>query len=157
MSSLDPISIRTNDQVTTDWASIPMLKAFAYVDGWGDPPFLANRITKKDMLAEPGVVFLVEDNSDLVVGVFLNPKTDAMYLGKLSVDPLRQGEGIGRRSCEASVEVAKAQGYAEIELQARIEVVENHATFTAMEFCEAGRTANDGSDWPTSVTMKCRL
>ena len=87
MSSLDPISIRTNVQDTTDWASILVLKAFAYVDGWGDPPFLANRIIKKDMLAESGVVFLVEDNSDLVVGVFLNPKTDAMATSRTRAKP----------------------------------------------------------------------
>jgi hypothetical protein len=53
--------------------------------------------------------------------------------------------------------VAKAQGYAEIELLARIKFLENHATFTAMEFRETGRTAHDGYGRPPSVTKRCRL
>jgi N-acetylglutamate synthase-like GNAT family acetyltransferase len=112
---------------------------------------LANRLTKEDMVAQ------AEDDSSLVGCVFLNPRTDAMYLGKLAVDPSRQGEGIGRRLFKASLAVAKAQKFAEIELRARIELTKNHTAFATLGFRETGRTAHDGYDRPTSVTMRCLL
>lgn len=161
MPSLDPISVRHADPDTTDWASVLALvmKAFAHMEGRIDPPSSANRLTLKDMAAqaESGIVLLAKDHTRLVGCVFLNPKTDVMYLGKLAVDPSRQGEGIGRRLFEASVEAAKVQKFAEIELQARVELTENHAAFAALGFRETGRTAHDGYDRPTSVTMRCRL
>lgn len=161
MSSLDPIFIRPAESDTIDWASVLalVLKAFAYMEGRIDPPSSANRLTQEDMAAqaESGVVLLAEDDTGLVGCVFLTPKADVMYLGKLAVHPLRQGEGIGRRLFEASVAAAKAQKFAEIELQARVALTENHTAFTALGFRETGRTAHDGYDRPTSVTMRCRL
>ncbi|MEC9184077.1 MAG: GNAT family N-acetyltransferase, partial [Pseudomonadota bacterium] len=81
-------------------------------------------------------------------------KGDALYLGKLAIRPARQGEGIGRRLFEASIEEARARNLPEIELQARVELTENHAAFAAMGFREVGRTAHDGYNRPTSVTMR---
>ena len=129
------------------------------MEGRIDPPSSANRLTQDDMAAqaESGVVLLAEDDTGLVGCVFLTPKADVMYIGKLAVDPSRQGEGIGRRLFEACVAVAKAQKFAEIELQTRVELTENHAAFSALGFRETGRTAHDGYNRPTSVTMRCRL
>lgn len=161
MSSLNPIFIRPAESDTTDWASVLalVLKAFAYMKGQIDPPSSANRLTQDDMAAqaESGVVLLAEDDTGLVGCVFLTPKADVMYIGKLAVDPSRQGEGIGRRLFEACVAAAKAQKFAEIELQARVELIENHTAFIALGFRETGRTAHDGYNRPTSVTMRCRL
>ena len=55
---------------------------------------------------------------------------------------------------EASIEEARARNLPEIELQARVELTENHAAFAAMGFREVGRTAHDGYNRPTSVTMR---
>ena len=60
----------------------------------------------------------------------------------------------GRRLFEASIEEARARNLPEIELQARVELTENHAAFAAMGFREVGRTAHDGYNRPTSVTMR---
>ena len=161
MSSVDLIFIRPAESDTTDWAFVLalVLKAFAYMEGRIDPPSSANRLTQDDMAAQAefGVVLLAEDDTGLVGCVFLTPKADVMYIGKLAVDPSRQGEGIGRRLFEACVAAAKAQKFVEIELQARVELIENHTAFTALGFRETGRTAHDGYNRPTSVTMRCRL
>ena len=129
------------------------------MEGRIDPPSSANWLTQVDIAAqaESGVVLLAEDDTGLVGCVFLIPKADVMYIGKFAVDPSRQGEGIGRRLFEACVAVAKAQKFAKIELQARVELTENHAAFTALGFRETGRTAHDGYNRPTSVTMRYRL
>jgi GNAT superfamily N-acetyltransferase len=157
----DQISIHPADPDTTDWASVLalVLKAFAYMEGRIDPPSSANRLTQEDMAAQAasGVLLLAEDDSGLVGCVFLNHRTDAMHLGKLALDPSRQGEGIGRRLLKASVAAAKVQNFAEIELQACIELTEIHTAFATLGFREAGRTVRDGYDRPTSVTMRCRL
>ena len=164
MPPFDQISIHPADPDTTDWASVLalVLKAFAYMEGRIDPPSSANRLTQEDMAAQAasGVLLLAEDDSGLVGGVFLNQRIDAMHLGKLALDPSRQGEGIegiGRRLFKASIAAAKAQNFAEIELQARIELTEIQTAVAALGFRETGRTVRDGYDRPTSVTMRCRL
>ena len=55
------------------------------------------------------------------------------------------------------IEAEKAQRYAEIKLQARVELVENHAAFAVMGFSETGRVADNSCGRPTSVTMGSRL
>ena len=107
--------------------------------------------------AASGVLLLAEDDSGLVGGVFLNQRTDAMHLGKLALDPSRQGEGIGRRLFKASVAGAKVQNFAENELQARIELTEIQTAVAALGFREIGRTVRDGYDRSISVTMRCLL
>jgi GNAT superfamily N-acetyltransferase len=161
LPSFDQISIHPADPDTTDWASVLalVLKALAYIEGRIDPPSSANRLTQEDMAAQAasGVLLLAEDDSGLVGGVFLNQRIDAMHLGKLALDPSRQGEGIGRRLFKASVAAAEAQNFAENELQARIELTEIQTAVAALGFRETGRTVRDGYDRPTSVTMRCRL
>ena len=161
MPPFDQISIHPADPDTTDWASVLalVLKAFAYMEGRIDPPSSANRLTQEDMAAQAasGVLLLAEDDSGLVGGVFLNQRIDAMHLGKLALDPSRQGEGIGRRLFKASVAGAKVQNFAENELQARIELTEIQTAVAALGFRETGRTVRDGYDRPTSVTMRCLL
>ena len=161
MPPFDQISIHPADPDTTDWASVLalVLKAFAYMEGRIDPPSSANRLTQEDMAAQAasGVLLLAEDDSGLVGGVFLNQRIDAMHLGKLALDPSRQGEGIGRRLFKASVAAAEAQNFAENELQARIELTEIQTAVAALGFRETGRTVRDGYDRPTSVTMRCLL
>ena len=161
MPPFDQISIHPADPDTTDWASVLalVLKAFAYMEGRIDPPSSANRLTQEDMAAQAasGVLLLAEDDSGLVGGVFLNQRIDAMHLGKLALDPSRQGEGIGRRLFKASVAGAKVQNFAENELQARIELTEIQTAVAGLGFRETGRTVRDGYDRPTSVTMRCLL
>ncbi|MED5573581.1 MAG: GNAT family N-acetyltransferase, partial [Pseudomonadota bacterium] len=100
-------------------------------------------------------VFIAEGRDDTLLGcVFLKPKSDALYHGKLAIRPARQGEEIGRRLFEVSIDEARARNLSEIKLQARVELTENHAAFAAMGFRELGRTANNGYNLPTSVTMR---
>ena len=158
MPSPDTISIRAAVPARTDWASVLalVLKTFAYMI---DSPFSANRQMQEAMAVQAmsGIVLLAEDATGPFGCVILNPKTDAMYLGKRPVDPSRQGEGIGCHLFEVSVEAEKAQRYAETELQARVELVENHAAFAVMGFSETGRVADNSCGRPTSVTMGSRL
>ena len=49
---------------------------------------------------------------------------------------------------------AKALGLRGVELQTRIELTANHATFAALGFVETERTAHPGYDRPTTLTFR---
>ena len=89
--------------------------------------------------------------------VFLTPKKGRLYLGKLAVDPAFQGQGLGRRLVKLAEERARALGFAVLELETRVELVENHAVFRRLGFIETGRKAHPGFDRPTSITFARRI
>ena len=68
-----------------------------------------------------------------------------------------QGRGIGRQLMHAAESFAREHGLGEIELETRIELVENHATFAALGFRKVAEQAHPGYDRPTSITMRKAL
>ena len=161
MSQPNIIAIRRADPQGTDWRNVLelALAAFAYMEDRIDPASSAHRLTVVAIRTQPedGIVLLAGARAGLVGCVFLTRRHDVMYLGKLAVETARQEQGIGRQLFEVAADAARAEGYREVELQARVELTENHVAFAAMGFCETGRTAHAGYDRPTSVTMQCVL
>jgi GNAT superfamily N-acetyltransferase len=133
-----------------------ILRAFAYMDGVIDPPSSALRLTAGSLRekARQETGFLATDGTALRGCLFITERAGDFYLGKLAVDPDSQGLGIGRRLLEATEYHARRSGKPAIELQTRIELLANHATFQRLGFNEVARTAHDGYDRPTSVTMR---
>jgi GNAT superfamily N-acetyltransferase len=70
------------------------------------------------------------------------------------VRPGLQGLGVGKTLMAAVRAEAKRLGIKMLELQTRIELTENHATFARMGFVKTGETAHAGFDRPTSITMR---
>lgn len=133
-----------------------VLDAFAYMQGRIDPPSSALRMTAASIAedAAAGALLLAEDGGELVGCAFVRPKGDALYIAKLAVRPDRQGHGIGRALVTAARGEARARGLAALELQARIELTENHAAFARMGFLKIAETAHPGFTRPTSITMR---
>lgn len=158
MASTDSYTIRRAPPDATDWQAVLTLiqSAFASMAGRIDPPSSAGRLTTDAIArqAEDGVVLIAEDDGALAGCVFLAPRPERMYLGKLAVRPALSRRGLGRRLVEACVAECRKRGVSEIELQVRVELTENHAFFEALGFRETGRTAHDGYDRPTSITMR---
>lgn len=136
-----------------------ILAAFAYMEARINPPSSALRLTAQSMKADAdkGALLLAERAGDLVGCVFAQVKGDALYIGKLAVRPGLQGAGIGRKLVDAAREEARRRGLGILELQTRIELVENHATFARMGFVKTGEDAHEGFDRPTSITMRAKL
>lgn len=139
-----------------DWPAILSLiqRAFAYMEGVIDPPSSLHRLTPEAIAAQSreGEVWVI--GAPPVACVFLTPKADALYVGKLAVDPSQQGRGLGRALIDLAATRARARGLPALELQTRVELVTNHAVFARMGFTQTAATAHPGYDRPTSLTFR---
>ncbi|MEM9139974.1 MAG: nucleotidyltransferase family protein [Pseudomonadota bacterium] len=141
-----------------DWQAIHALvtRAFAVQGGRINPPSSLTRMGPDDFRAqaEAGHALLAHDGRAFVGCVFCHVQEGAFYLGKLAVDPDRQGQGLGRLLVEAAETEARTQGLTALELQTRIELRENCRTFMKLGFIKTGETSHPGFDRPTSITMR---
>jgi len=142
-----------------DWSAVLRLiqSSFAYMEGRIEPPSSMHRLTVADIArqAREGEIWVIEDGpGNPVACVFLTPGKDVLTLGKLAVALVWRGRGLARQLIEVAQARAKALGRPCLELQSRIELVENHAAFTSMGFRLAGETAHPGFDRATSLTFR---
>jgi GNAT superfamily N-acetyltransferase len=151
----------TNPADFTDWTSLHGLLsgAFAYMADRIDPPSSMTRLTVADIAAKAAAedLFLVRDGVAPVACLFGAVTGDAYYIGKLAVAPGHRGRGLSRRLIEAAAERATALGCVALELQSRVELVENHATFAALGFVQVGASSHPGYDRPTTLTFRRSL
>jgi GNAT superfamily N-acetyltransferase len=134
-------------------------RSFAAMDGVIDPPSSIHRLTPATLaekaMRETALVALVD--GALAGCVFLADRGSDVYVGKLAVEPGLQGKGIGRALMDAAERHARGLGRTALELQTRVELTGNQAAFARLGFRETGRTAHEGFDRPTSVTMRKEL
>jgi len=139
-----------------DWSAILTLiqTEFAYMEGRIDPPSSMRALTPATISeqARSGEVWAI--GAPPVACVFLTPKAGALYIGKLAVAQAQRGQGLARTFIALAETRARALNLPALELQTRIELTENHATFRALGFSETTRTAHPGHDHPTSITFR---
>jgi ribosomal protein S18 acetylase RimI-like enzyme len=130
-----------------------LLQAFAYMEGRIDPPSSLRDLTTEALTrqAEVGEIWII---GAPVACVVLTPKPGALYVGKLAVAASHRGRGLARRLLDQAEARAREMGLPALELQTRVELVENQAAFLAMGFQEVARTAHKGFDRPTSITYR---
>jgi predicted N-acetyltransferase YhbS len=61
-------------------------------------------------MMDKGKFLVAEDASGVAGCVYIEPRGDRSYLGLLSVDPQRQGGGMGRRLLTAAEDLARTDG-----------------------------------------------
>lgn len=144
-----------------DWLALHRLlvDCFAYMDERIDPPSSLTRMTPETLRDKSAdeTLLIISENGTLVACGFLKETTDAIYLGKLAVRQDMRGRGLLRQMIEAAIQLAQSKGKPALELQARVELTENHSTFKALGFVQTGTTAHEGYDRPTSITMRRKL
>lgn len=133
--------------------------AFAYQHPRIDPPSSLMKFTAESLAAKAAgeTLFVALDGEELVGCVFAAPRGEALYIGKFAVSPTRQGEGIGARLLREVESFAKRRGIELLELDTRIELHENHATFAALGFSKIAEGAHPGYTHTTFITMRKRL
>lgn len=139
-----------------DWQAILTLirDSFAYMDGRIDPPSSMHRLTPGDIAAQAaeGEVWVI--GQPPLACVYLTVKPGALSIGKLAVARDHRGQGLARRLIDTAETRARALGLPMLELQTRVELTGNQATFRALGFHETARTAHEGYDRPTSITFR---
>ncbi|KAJ54492.1 acetyltransferase [Actibacterium mucosum KCTC 23349] len=128
--------------------------SFAFMDGRVDPPSSAHLLTL-ETLRQQCIKAEVWVTGDPVIGcMFLTPRAQVLYLGKLAVAQIARGQGIAHALVDHAVYRAAQMKLPAVELQTRIELVENHRTFARMGFVKTGETSHAGYDRVTSITMQ---
>ena len=139
-----------------DWAVLLHLirSEFAYMEPRIDPPSSMRRLTEADIAAkaETGEVWVI--GSPPLACVFLTCQPDSLYIGKLAVAADQRGKGLARCLIDVAEARARDLGLGWLELETRVELLEDHAAFTRLGFHEVGRKAHAGFDRPTSITFR---
>lgn len=155
---VDPIRIVRAGPDFRRWPELLALlhAAFAFQHGRIDPPSSLHRMDAAALAAKAGeeTLLLAFAGTQLIGCVFARPIATSLYVGKFAVAPHAQGRGIGRRLMDAVEALARDAGMAAIELETRIELTENHATFRAFGFQKIAEKSHPGFDRPTSITMR---
>ena len=141
---------------TTELAQVLRLiqTSFAYMTGRIDPPSTMHQLTVS-ALAQ-----MAKDSSVLALGdpvaacLVAKPLPHALYLGKIAIASDLRGRGVLRALLERSEELARSLSLSRLELQVRIELVENQKIFGKCGFVETARNAHLGYDRATEITMQ---
>lgn len=142
----------------SDWTGLLALlrSAYAYMESRVDPPssLLRMDVAQLEEKAREESLILALDGQRLVGCGFAFLREDCVYVGKLAVDATVRRRGVARKIMEAAETLARAHRRPFLELETRIELVENHQTFAALGFAKVAESAHPGFDRPTRITMR---
>ncbi|MBM1814567.1 GNAT family N-acetyltransferase [Pseudosulfitobacter pseudonitzschiae] len=149
----------TYEKCAPDDARLPAVldlvrRSFAYMEDRIAPPSSLHRLTV-DAIArhcDTGEVWVLGDPP--LACMFLTEKPNRLYLGKLAVDPSLRGRGIARQMVDLAAARAVSKGLDTLELEVRIELIENHQAFGRMGFQIVRHGTHDGFDAPTFYVMQ---
>jgi ribosomal protein S18 acetylase RimI-like enzyme len=139
-----------------DWPALLKLiqTEFAFMDGRINPPSSMHALTADTLALQAQIGEIWVLGHPPVACVFLTPRPQVLYIGKLAVAATHRGQGLARTLIALAETRARALHMPALELQTRIELTENQATFRALGFVEVARTAHPGYDRPTSITYR---
>jgi GNAT superfamily N-acetyltransferase len=128
--------------------------SFTYMNGVIDPPSSVHKLNLSEMqkLATRAEIWSL--GPPLSACIVFSFKPNALYIGKLSVAPTARSQGLARHLIEHATARARIHNLRWLELDVRIELTDNHATFAALGFHETCRTAHAGFAMPTSITFR---
>ena len=142
----------------SDWKGLLALlrSAYAYMESRIDPPssLLRMDVEQLEEKAREEVLILALENQRLVGCAFACSREDCVYVGKLAVDAAVRGQGVARKIMCVAETLARANARPFLEIETRIELIENHETFAALGFSKVGESAHPGFAGPTSITMR---
>jgi predicted GNAT family N-acyltransferase len=155
------LEFQLNPEKFSDWSGLHQLlgESFAYMDARIDPPSSLKKFDAEGLKqkAQEENLLVVHDGDELVACAFMKLQADKVYIGKVAVSLGQQGKGIGHRVIEMAREFTRQQGKKILELETRIELVENHKAFSAMGFVKTAETSHPGYDHATAITMQCKV
>ena len=155
----DDVTIEVvSEQADVDWGELHRLlnDSFAYMEGRVDPSSSLTQMSAEDLKrkAQVETLFVARQLGNVVGSAYCREEGASIYIGKVAVAKELQGRGIGRRLIKRAEQLATERGCAALELETRVELVENQAAFGRLGFVEVSRSAHAGYAQPTSVRMR---
>ncbi|MBL1241131.1 MAG: GNAT family N-acetyltransferase [OCS116 cluster bacterium] len=141
-----------------NWLSLHKLltDCFAYMDQMIDPPSSLRRMTA-DGLREKAAkenLLVVYDADQLIGCAYFDIRPDVIYVGKVAIAQSHRGRGIAYRVFAIADNLARDNDKKWLELETRIELIDNHQAFGKMGFVTTAKNSHAGYDHPTSITMR---
>jgi predicted GNAT superfamily acetyltransferase len=102
-------------------------------------------------------LIIATEGPNLIGCAFADLRDECVYVGKVAVAQSARGKGVARAMFAAAEVLARRHGRKFLELQTRVELVENHDTFGALGFEKVAETAHPNYNRPTSITMRKRV
>jgi histidinol-phosphate/aromatic aminotransferase/cobyric acid decarboxylase-like protein/N-acetylglutamate synthase-like GNAT family acetyltransferase len=160
-SAMPAVRISVSPPGFSDWPKLLTLlrESFAYMETRIDPPSSLSRMGIEEFQAKATKEsFIVATQGQSVIGcAFAALRNDCVYVDKVAVAPRARKKGIARALLVVAENLARAHNRHFLELQTRIELLENHAAFSALQFKKVAETAHPGYERPTSITMRKRV
>ncbi|MFT6090427.1 GNAT family N-acetyltransferase [Sulfitobacter sp.] len=150
---LTPYQMDPDDAALANLLTL-MHDCFAYMEGRITPPSSLGKVTQTSLQKTASEAEIWCIGTPPLACMILTPKPSRLYLGKICVAPTHQRLGLARHLIDHATDRARQLRLTTLELQTRVELVDNHATFKALGFSEHARTAHPGYDRPTSITMR---
>ncbi len=128
--------------------------SFTYMEGRIDLPSSVYDLRLEVLAAhcDRGEIWAI--GTPLSAYVFLTLKPERFYVGKLAVAKSHRGQGMARCLVEQAERRAQALGLKILELETRIELVENHRIFEPFGFVKTAKTSHKGYVRPTAIQCK---
>jgi len=156
-----PIEVTQSPQGFSQWVKLLELlhAAFEYQVTRIDPPSSLYKLDAQSLAqkTQEETLFLATEKGELIGCAFAKVKPSCVYVGKFAVRPERQGQGVGRLLMQEVEAFAQTTGKPFMELETRIELVENHKTFAAFGFSKTSEQAHAGYAKATFITMQKAL
>ena len=101
-----------------------------------------------------GTILLAERNGRILGCVSVRRKDDCAYAGRLAVEPMQQGIGVGRALLTAAEALARQMGTDRLRVDVRLKLRDNRAFFRALGFVEGAERCHPGFSKPTYVELE---
>jgi GNAT superfamily N-acetyltransferase len=106
-----------------------------------ESPYIEGERLNADLVREMwprGTFLLGEQDGALVACIFIEPRAHQAHLGLVSVEPARQGEGLGTELMNAAESRCRAAGFREMELRFIDQRTELERFYQRMGFARTG-------------------
>ena len=101
-----------------------------------------------------GTILLAERAGRILGCVSVRRKDDCAYAGRLAVEPMEQGMGVGRALLTAAEALARQMGMDRLRVDVRLKLTDNRAFFRALGFVEGAERCHPGFSRPTYVELE---
>ena len=113
-----------------------------YIERIGRPP--GPMLDDYDQVVRDHRAYVIEEGGELLGALVLIEKEDGLLFDNITVQPARQGEGIGRRLMEHAESEARRLGYGHLDLYTHERMIENIAMYERIGYVEVDRRTERG-------------